>query len=434
VFTPEAIDGLDFSHLTPEQLAEVDDILRRLAEDAQYDWLQNARPEQLMPITEKGWRTMFCRCGRGWGKTRTGAEWVRWLCENNSNLTIVVGAPTKKDIRETIAKAIVNVFPPQTRPKYIESKQRIVNLPNNNLIVCYSAEMPELPRGQNSHYCWLDEIGSYDSNGPTFYMNIRMGLRLGDNPQCLITSTPTPSTLVKQIVSEPNVIVVEGSTFDNAANLAARTLDYLKELYEGTRMGNQELYGQLLLDTPGALWSAELIGVAQIRECVTDHRFIVIGVDPAVTSDAKSDLTGIVVAALGEDELFYVLEDASGVYTPNGWAAKVIELYESYNADFIIAEANNGGDLVINNIKSVDPNANVKKVYATRGKERRAEPVVGLYEQGRVRHVPNLAELEKQLCGWSPYDRTAKSPDRLDALVWAMTYLLSTMRKRLRVF
>jgi predicted phage terminase large subunit-like protein len=250
------------------------------------------------------------------------------------------------------------------------------------------------------------------------------GLRLGQNPQCVITTTPKPTPLVKNLLKREGTIVTRGSTFDNAENLAPAALQQLKEKYEGTRLGRQELYAEVLEDVEGALWNWNMIEGCRIKpNQIPDLQRIVVAIDPAVTNTDTSDETGIVVAGRTNEGKFYVLEDRSLYGSPDTWAREAIDAFHKYNADRLIAEVNNGGDLVERVVRTIDRQIPYTAVRASRGKMIRAEPIAALYEQGKVHHVGEFKKLEEQLTTFTPDAR--KSPDRLDALVWAITELSS---------
>lgn len=255
---------------------------------------------------------------------------------------------------------------------------------------------------------------------PDTWDMLMMGLRLGEHPRVVVTTTPKMVPLMRSIQSMPGLVVTRGRTLDNAANLAPSFLTGLMARYEGTRLGRQELEGEDLDDNPDALWQREGIDAARVRHA-PELRRVVVAIDPAVTSNADSDETGIVVAGLGTDGRGYVLADRSGRYKPDGWARRAVEAYHEWKADRIVAEGNQGGEMVTHVIGTVEQGLPIRIVHATRGKVTRAEPVAALYEQGRVSHVGSLAQLEDQLCTWTP---GAGSPDRLDALVWALTELM----------
>jgi predicted phage terminase large subunit-like protein len=255
---------------------------------------------------------------------------------------------------------------------------------------------------------------------------LQFGLRIGSRPRCLVTTTPRPIALLKELLKRPDVAVTRGNTFENEANLAPPFLAAIRARYEGTRIGRQEIEAEVLADTPGALWCHEWLDRDRVKEAPADLQRIVVAIDPAVSNKEGSDETGIVVAARAADKSLYVLEDLSGRYQPHEWARKAVGAFHRHRADIVVAEVNNGGEMVKEVIRNVDPRVSVKSVHASRGKVTRAEPVATLYEQRRVHHVRAFATLEDQLCNFtSDFDRSRAgySPDRVDALVWALSEL-----------
>jgi phage terminase large subunit-like protein len=312
---------------------------------------------------------------------------------------------------------ILAVCPEWERPVYEPSKRRLT-WPNGAMATAYSAEEPDRLRGPQHTHAACDEVAAWAR--PETWDMLMMGLRLGVHPQVVCATTPKAVPLLKAMRSSPGVIVTRGKTLDNAANLAPSFLTSLMARYEGTRIGRQELEGQDLDDNPDALWSREAIDRLRVREAPELAR-VVVAIDPAVTSTAESDETGIVVAGLGTDGRGYVLADRSGRFKPDAWARRAVEAYHEHRADRIVAEGNQGGEMVTHVLRTAWPDAPVRIVHATRGKATRAEPIAALYEQGRVSHVGGLPQLEDQLCTWMP---GGSSPDRLDALVWALTELM----------
>jgi phage terminase large subunit-like protein len=293
-------------------------------------------------------------------------------------------------------------------------------LTNGSRIKLFSGEEPERLRGPQHHGGWFDELAAFKY--PEAWDQYQFGLRLGEFPQTIVTTTPKPIKLIKELITQDNVKVVRGSTFDNAANLAESALAQYRLRYENTRLGRQELYGEILDNVDGALWTRKLIDDARVDNAPPLVR-VVVAIDPAVTGNATSDETGIVAAGIASNGDYFVLDDKSIRTTPDAWARVAVELYHKHQADKIVAETNNGGDMVILLLKQVDASIATKKVTATRGKQLRAEPISSLYEQGKVHHVGYFSELETQMCEWTP--TSAESPDRLDALVWAITELNS---------
>ena len=386
-------------------------------------WTSLARPEQLEP--DGDWNIWLILAGRGYGKTRTGAETiVGWALANPGKHWAVI-APTSGDVRSTCLEGPSGILQALDLTVSSAAYNRTfgeVTLPNGSVIHGYSAEKPDRVRGPNLAGAWCDEPGSWRFL-ETWYEGLIPALRIGTNPRAIVTGTPRPTRLIRDLTSrtDGSVHVTRGSTFDNAANLSEAALLELRRRYEGTRLGRQELYGELLTDVPGALWQLDQIEADRVTEPPHLTR-IVVAIDPAVTSNEDSDESGIVVAGIGTDGHAYVLADRSMRGTPDQWARRAVEAYHEYQADRIIGEANNGGDMIETVVRSVDPNVSYRKVTASRGKHTRAEPISALYEQHRVHHVGMLADLEDQMVSWLPED--PKSPDRMDALVWAVTELI----------
>ena len=361
--------------------------------------------------------------GRGAGKTRTAAEWLAWKAISNENTRWAIVAPTHADARDTCVEGesgILNILKEFGVLKDYNRSISEIFLTNRSRIKLFSGEEPDRLRGPQFHGGWFDELAAFKR--PDAWDQYQFGARLGQHPQTIVTTTPRPTKLIKDLVDRKGVHVVRGSTFDNAKNLAPSALAELKLRYENTRLGRQELYGEILDTVEGALWTREVIERARVTDIPPLIR-IVVAIDPAVTNNANSDETGIVAAGITSDNHYYVLSDKSLRASPDAWARQAVNLYHDLGADKIIAETNNGGDMVTLLIKQVDHSAPVKKVTATRGKQLRAEPISSLYEQGRVHHHGYFAELETQMCEWTPV--SSESPDRLDALVWAITELNS---------
>ena len=384
-----------------------------------YLWRVWARPKQLTPPGD--WLVWLILAGRGFGKSRTGAEWVRENVTAGKAARIALVADTAADAREVMVEGesgILATSPPWFRPTYEPSKRRLT-WPNGAIATTYSAEEPDQLRGPQHDLAWADELAKW--RYPDAWDQLRFGLRLGRDPRVIVTTTPRPTPIIRSLISEATTHVTRGATHENRANLAPAFLATVVARYEGTRLGRQELYAEILDDVPGALWKRDTIDSARVREAPALRR-IVVAIDPAVTSGEASDETGIVVVGVSHDGHGYVLDDASGRHTPNEWARIAVAKLDAWRADRIVAEVNNGGDLVETNIRTVRRNAPFTAVRASRGKATRAEPVAALYEQGKVHHVGMLATLEDQLCSWEP--SAAKSPDRLDALVWGLSNLM----------
>lgn len=434
---PELSLADQFRLLPPEErerrLAELDD---REALALLHDWSWWARPSQVLPgpdvnlrTPDGSWVVWMCQAGRGWGKTRVGAETVRIWARDYRYVSLV--GPTADDARDVMIEGesgILACCPKGERPYYRPSKRRL-EWPNGSRSLVFTADEPERLRGKQHMKFWADEVGSWryaDS-----WDQLTFGLRLGNNPQGIVTSTPRPTKLIKDLIADPSTLITRGRTYDNGGNLAPTFLGKIIRKYEGTRLGRQELDAELLDDNPGALWKRNNIEQFRVRKMPATLLRIVVGVDPAVTSSEDSDETGIVVAGVDGQTPphFYVLDDCSLSDSPDAWARAAVMAYLRQQADRIVGEVNNGGDLVESVIRHVvidgqpaGQNASYKAVHASRGKAIRAEPIAALYEQGRVHHVGAMPVLEDQLCDWDPLT-SLKSPDRLDALVWAITEL-----------
>lgn len=406
-----------------------EDIVRAIQEtlsDAEadallYDWEFWARPSQRVPVGD--WLFWLSLAGRGWGKTRVGAETVRHFVQRGYRRVALV-APTAGDARDVMVEGesgLLAIYPESQRPKYEPSKRRIT-WPNGAVGMLYSADEPERLRGPQHDLAWADEIGSWRYQQESWDM-LMFGLRLGQHPRCVITTTPRPLPVIRDLLGDPKTVVTRGSTYENRANLAPAFFGQIVRKYEGTRLGRQEIHAELLTDVPGALWNTTMLDACRVAHTPTLVR-IVVAIDPSVTSNEESDECGIVVAGIDRAGHGHLLEDCSCTDTPDGWARVAVSAYHHWRADRIVAEVNNGGDLVEAVLRTVDPNIAYRAVRASRGKIRRAEPVAALYEQGRVHHVGNFGLLESQLCLLTPDNQYVKSPDRADALVWAFTDLM----------
>lgn len=389
------------------------------------DWEFWARPNQLPPPGD--WRVWLLLAGRGFGKTRSGAEFVRARVESGLASRVALVGPTASDVRDVMIEGesgLLAISGEDWRPLYEPSKRRLT-WPNGAVALAFSADEPERLRGPQHDLAWCDELASW--RYAAAWDNLLLGLRLGSDPRVVVTTTPKPNKLVRDMLASPGTVVTRGATFDNAANLAPAFLDSVVRRYQGTRLGRQELEAELLEDLPGALWSRDAIEAARVT-AAPDLARIVVAIDPAVSSGAGADETGIVVAGIAHDGQVYVLDDLSGRMSPRAWALKAVAAYKKFAADRIVAEINNGGEMVEATLRSVQSDASFRALRASRGKAVRAEPVAALYEQGRVHHVGGLPALEDQLCAFtSDFDRVASgtSPDRLDALVWAVTDLMA---------
>jgi phage terminase large subunit-like protein len=384
--------------------------------NSQYDWTAQARPEQIAPAWD--WRTWLVLAGRGWGKTRTGAEWVRRAVVD-APIVNLIGA-TADDARDIMIEGpsgILAICPPKERPRYLVSKRQLV-WPNGAKSLIFTADEPERLRGKQHYKLWGDELGSW--RYPEAWTQAMLGLRLGSRPQVVVTTTPRPTKLIRDLMAAPTTHVTRGSTYDNRTNLAPEFLSQIVAQYEGTRIGRQELHAEILDDNPGALWKRSDIEQYRVTDVPTLQR-IVVAIDPTAT--ATGDEAGIIVAGVamvGRDRHLYVLDDVSTHGSPHVWASAAVAAYNKWRADRIVAEVNNGGEMVEATIRIEDPRVAYKSVYASRGKATRAEPIAAVYEQGRGHHVGMFAQLEDELCQW---EAGSVSPNRLDALVWAATDL-----------
>ena len=391
-----------------------------------------ARPQQITPpprIKGLEWRIWLIMAGRGWGKTRTGAEDIAHYALWNPDVRIGVIAPTYADARDTCVEGesgLLRVIPPACIEKWNRSMGEMW-LVNGSRIKLFSADQPERLRGPQHHRVWCDELGAW--NGREAFDQLWFGLRLGNDPRVIITTTPRNTEMLRDLFRRQNddVLLTHGRTSDNTENFSPHILKQLEARYGGTRLGRQELDAELLEDTDGALWNRAQIDQVRVAS-VPELRRVIVAIDPAMSSHAGSDETGIIAAARGSDGLLYVLSDWSGRYAPDAWAERAIMLYNDMRAQMIVAEVNAGGDLVEKILRQKAPKVLFKPVRALRNKVERALPVAALYEQGRVRHVGALSLLEDQMCRFTADGKMEKSPDRVDALVWALTELSETSR------
>lgn len=386
---------------------------------------------QLPP--EGDWKTWLILGGRGAGKTRAGAEWIRSRVEGATPLgagtcrrVALVGA-TLDEAREIMVRGesgIIACSPPDRRPAWNEAR-RVLVWENGAEASCYSASSPEKLRGPQFDCAWSDELGKWPNARNTWDM-LQLALRLGDDPRQVVTTTPRANAVLEDLMEAPRTSIVSAPTWANEANLADSYLEAVLHSYGGTSKGREELEGEMLVDRPGALWTRQMIETARVRAAPPLSR-IVVAVDPPATAGAASDECGIIVAGLSEDrEAVYVLADRSSQgETPQKWAARAVQAYEEFNADRLIAEVNQGGDMIETIIRQISPMISYCATRARYGKGARAEPVSSLYEQGRVKHVGGLPELEDQMRVFGALEETG-SPDRVDALVWAVTNLLIT--------
>jgi len=378
-------------------------------------WVTLARPEQLPPSGD--WRTWMILAGRGFGKTRTGAEWVRSLRHAAPRMAII--APTYADARDTCVegesglKSICQAHEIETWNRSMGE----LTFDTGAKVKLFSGDEPDRLRGPQHHAIWLDELAIFRYAQACWDMAM-LGLRLGTNPRVCVTTTPRPIPIIRQLIENSSTALTRGSTYDNRANLAPQFFADIIRRYEGTTLGRQELDGELIEDMPGALWQRAQIEALRVTKAPTLTR-IVVGVDPSTT--AGGDETGIIVAGLGIDGHGYVIDDRSIQGSPQTWAQSAVSGYHIHSADRLIAESNQGGEMVAVTISTIPNAPQTKLIHASRDKRTRAEPVASLYEQGRIHHVGAFAKLEDELCSWQP---GMASPNRLDAMVWACTELM----------
>jgi predicted phage terminase large subunit-like protein len=411
-------------------------------EQLRFSWDFWGRPHQFAPTGN--WSNWLILAGRGFGKTRTGAEWVRANMCGPTPLArgrwrqIALIAETAADARDVMVgdgkaasdpkagSGLMQIHSKDFRPIYEPSKRRLT-WPNGAVASIYNGTEPDQLRGPQHDAAWCDELAKW-RYAQEAWDQLQFGLRTGTNPQVCITTTPRPILLLKQIIAESGTVLTRGSTFDNSSNLAPKFLQTILRKYGGTRLGRQELEAELLEQAEGSLWKRALIERLRVAEYQLPPLIrIVVAIDPNASSAEDANECGIVCAGLGEKGHAYVLDDISGVFAPNDWASRAIGLHRERRGDRIIAEINNGGEMVENTLRMVDPSIPYSAVWASRGKVTRAEPISALYEQGRVHHVGPFPRLEDQMCAFTiDFDRKEMgySPDRVDALVWALTELM----------
>ncbi|MCB4768931.1 terminase family protein [Ancylobacter sp. Lp-2] len=397
-------------------------------------WSLLARPAQMPPELAQGggdWITWLVMGGRGAGKTRTGAEWVRGLALGTPGFAsrpagrIALVAETFSDVREVMVEGVsglLAVHPRHERPRWEPTRRRL-EWPNGAIAQGFSADDPESLRGPQFDAAWCDELAKWRYAEAAFDM-LQFGLRLGERPRQMVTTTPRATQLMRRLIADPMTAITRMGTAENAAHLAPTFLETVVSRYAGTRLGRQELEGELIEDRADALWSRAGIEAAR-EEAAPALARIVVAVDPPASSRKGADACGIVAAGLDGEGIAHVLADESGHgLTPAAWGARVVALFHKLAADRVVVEVNQGGEMVRTILAGIDPALPVAEVRATRGKWLRAEPVAALYERGRVRHAGAFPALEDELCDFGPDGLSGgRSPDRLDALVWAITAL-----------
>lgn len=403
----------------PQYASEIRALLDALPQ-SEAGWLLTRRPEQCWPEGE--WRTLLLRAGRGGGKTRTGAELTIEAHRRRGYRRSALVARTAADVRDVMIggpSGILACAPPSYRPTWQPSLRRLM-WPDGSITTTYSADEPDQLRGPQHDWAWGDEVATWDRD---VWDQLSLGLRVPCplGPRVVLTTTPRPLRWLQDLEREPGTVVRVWSTRANAGHLDAAYLARVQARYGGTALGRQELEGELLTEAPGALWTRARIDAARVPGPAPTLQRIVVAIDPAVTAREGSDETGIVAAGIDRERRLWVLADRSGRLSPDAWARRAVDLYRELRADRIVAEQNQGGEMVEATVRQVSRDVPYRAVWASRGKIVRSEPVAALYEQGRARHLPGLGDLEDQLCGWAPGEA---SPDRLDALVWAATDLL----------
>jgi phage terminase large subunit-like protein len=426
-----------------EELAELPDkerneflasLTEQEAENLLYDWRGFlARPDQIAP--DGDWDIWLALAGRGWGKTRTGMEWVKDQVENEGKRRVALVAETAADGRDVLIEGesgLLSLYPPNEGPIYEPSKRR-VTWANGAVATLFNATEPSQLRGPQFDCALSDEIAKWKYARET-WDQLQFGLRLGDDPRQVVTTTPRPIEIIKALVagSEGSVVVTRGNTLDNRSNLADKFLKKIVAKYEGTRLGRQELNAEILGDIPNALWTLATIDLHRVHEIPEQMGRVVVAVDPAITNTERSDEHGITAAGLSSNgREGYVLEDASIAGSPEQWARQAIACYDSWQADAIVVEVNQGGDMVAQTIRTIRANIPIREVRATRGKHVRAEPISSLYQQGRIHHVGSFPELETQMTMMTSNGFEGEgSPDRLDSVVWGLTELFPSMVTR----
>ncbi len=396
--------------------------------DMAHAWSLWARPAQLPPPGD--WSVWLMLAGRGFGKTRSGAEWVRAFVETCPDARVALVGGTLADARAVMVEGesgLLSIGPKAARPRFLASRGEL-HWPSGARGYLYSAEALGALRGPQHHLAWGDELAKWP-DAEEVLANLRMGLRLGAQPRLLLTTTPRPVAVLRTLLADPACVVTRGRTTDNAGNLPPGFIAAVTAAYGGSRLGRQELDGELVDDVEGALWARAQLDACRVRAMPGPPVRIVVAVDPpAGSASGQGDECGIIVAALGEDGRGYILTDASlKASTPDGWARAVVMAAQSHDADRVVAEANNGGLMVEAVLRAVDAHLPIRLVRASHGKVTRAEPVASLYAAGRVAHVGGFPMLEDQMCGLIAGGRYAgpgRSPDRADALVWALSELM----------
>jgi phage terminase large subunit-like protein len=398
-------------------------------------WGAFSLSHQREPLLAQGgapWTTWLILGGRGAGKTRAGAEWVRMQALDRSARVALIGE-TARDVREVMIEGVsglLSVHEAGERPEWSPSRD-LVTWPNGAVAQAFSAEEPDSLRGPQFSAAWCDELAKWRHAETTFDM-LQFGLRLGTRPRQVITTTPRPIALLKKLIADPRTALTHAGTAANAYNLAPSFLDTIVKRYQGTQLGRQELDGEIVEERAGALWTRAALEACRVEAAPACSR-IVVAVDPPGSAGKESSACGLVAAGRHGDLVYVLADETAAGLSPSGWANKAIALWRRLEADCLVVEVNQGGDMVRAVIRSEDASVPVTPVRAHRGKYLRAEPIAALYEQGRVKHVGVFPALEDEMCDFGPDGLSSgRSPDRLDALVWAVS-TLTTARPQPRV-
>ncbi|MDR1391159.1 MAG: phage terminase large subunit [Holosporales bacterium] len=399
------------------------------------NWSDIARPEQKLPSGK--WWLWLLLAGRGFGKTRTGAESLMELVNSGKYKNIAIIGKTINEVRDIMVEGVTGVLSTSVAKKMFHNEEKKIEdssilkfkyLRSKNSIIWENGAQAyfiggdnyEKLRGYQFDLIWIDEFAKY-KHPEALWEQVLFTLRMGDDPKCIMTTTPKPLKILKQLSESSETYLTKGSTFDNKKNLSPIFIETMLKLYNNTRIGKQELEGEILMEKENTVWKKENIVYRDIERNKLSR--VVIGVDPAVTSGENSDETGIIVAGVGYDDKIYILDDLSGKYKPPEWAKIVCRASHDYDAGRIVAETNNGGDLVREMLTTIYPYVPFKQTHAIKGKIARAEPISLLYDSNKVYHTREFFELEEQMCNLSYDDKMEKSPDRVDALVWALSEL-----------
>ena len=435
---PSTRTELFYSCLPHERSNFADALSQEERDQWQYDFRNHAHAGQMPP--EDQWRVWLVMGGRGFGKTRAGAEWVRAIAESDAHARIALVATTISEARSVMVEGesgLITCSPPDRVPRFEPSLRRLL-WPNGAQAFLYSAGEPESLRGPQHSHAWCDEIGKWSGShqrGTRCWDNLILGMRLGKEQRITATTTPRSTALVKRLLDGSETVVSGGATRENAANLPPAFLDAMEREFGQSLLGRQELGGEMLTDIEGALWTRSILEKCRTSSSGVPIVRVVVAVDPPAS--AHGDECGIVVTALDDSGIGRVLADCSvSKASPERWARAVADASEAWDADRVVAEANQGGAMVGSVLRAANINLPVKLVHASRGKVARAEPVAALYEAGRVKHVGLFPALEDQLCGLmagGTYEGPGRSPDRADALVWALSELMLGQSVRPRI-